>query len=114
MTDGQVLRIEPGAAERIAKAFHTHADNLEAVAHRLRSAGHSTGFAGFPSAIELDAGFRNKARLAITHLEQQVKMVRGHAESIRAAGAAYSDTDTSGAASIHASANAIDTHALPR
>lgn len=97
MSNG-VLRIEPGAAERIARAFDTHADNLTEVANRLRNYGQITGFAGFPSAVELDAGFANKARLAVANLERQVEVARRYATSIRAAGVAYREVDDAGLA----------------
>ena len=100
MPDGKELRIEPGAAERIARAFDTHADNLAQVADRLRNAAYSTGFAGFPSAEELNAGFRNKADLAIAHLQWQAKMTRDYAAMIRAAEADYHATDTAQSAAI--------------
>lgn len=91
--DDETLRIEPGAAERIARAFEKHADNLIRIAEKLRNASHSTGFAGFPSAVELDAGFRNKALRAVAHLQGQATMARGYAADIRAAGATYAETE---------------------
>lgn len=100
MADGDVLRIEPGAAERIARAFDTHAENLDAIAARLRNEGFSTGFAGFPSAQELDTGFRNKCRLAIEHLHRQAETARRHASAVRVAGANYASADMVNASSI--------------
>lgn len=94
------LRIEPGAAERIAGAFETHADNLEDIAGRLRNDTYSTGFAGLPSAQELDAGFRNKQRLAVAHLLQQAETSRRHAATIRAAGGHYAATETANDAAL--------------
>ena len=52
------------------------------------------GFAGFPSAGELHAGFTNKARLAMDHLKEQIDLTRHYAAEIRAAGAAYIETDS--------------------
>lgn len=102
MADDNVLRIEPGAAERIAQAFDTHATNLNDVALRLQNAGFVTGFAGFPSAVELDAGFQNKARLAIAHLRAQADIAREHAATLRAAGATYSKADSASSVWIQA------------
>lgn len=107
MPDGTQMRIEPGAAERIAQAFETHADNLARVSQNLRHATYSTGFAGFPSAVELDAGFTNKARLAIAHLKEQIDLTRAHAAEIRTAGAAYIETDSVNAATISSAGNAV-------
>lgn len=107
MPDGEQLRIEPGAAERIARAFDTHADNLGDVLLTLDHAGYSTGFAGFPSAIELDAGFKNKTRLAIAHLKEQIDLTRRYAAEIRAAGAAYTETESVNSAAISSAAGAV-------
>ncbi|WP_066913614.1 hypothetical protein [Millisia brevis] len=107
MPDGTQMRIEPGAAERIAQAFDRHADNLAAVSRRLERAGHSTGFAGFPSADELHAGFTNKARLAIGHLQEQIDLTRRHAAEIRAAGAAYIETDSTNSTMIGEAGSAV-------
>lgn len=108
MPDREQLRIEPGAAERIAQAFETHADNLAQVSQKLERAGHSTGFAGFPSANELDAGFTNKARLAVAHLNQQIDLSRGYAAEIRAAGAAYAETESVNAAAIDSAGTPVN------
>lgn len=107
MPEGDILRIEPGAAERIARAFDSHADNLALVAERLKNAGHLTGFAGFPSAVELDEGFTRKARAAVAHLQSQIETARQAADRLRAAGAAYSETDTTNSRSIHTTGEAI-------
>ncbi|WP_066912869.1 type VII secretion target [Millisia brevis] len=114
MPDGETLRIEPGAAERIARAFDTHAKNLAQVADRLRNAGYSTGFAGFPSAMELDEGFKNKADLAIAHLQSQAKVSREYAAKLRAAGAAYTETDTTNSTTIHAAGDEVTPESGPR
>ena len=106
MPDEAVLRIEPGAANRIAQAFDQHAENLVRVARRLRRGANFTGFAGFPSAVELDAGFKNKALLAIANLESQADAARTYAVTLRAAGASYDDTDTAGAHALRAAAAA--------
>lgn len=100
MADGDVLRIEPGAAERIARAFDTHAKNLAEIALKLRNQAYSTGFAGFPSAVELDAGFLGKRDQAVAHLQDQVEMTLGMAASVRAAGIAYAASDAGAEASI--------------
>ncbi|WP_066902800.1 hypothetical protein [Millisia brevis] len=102
MPDGDVLRIEPGAAERIAAAFDRHADALAAAAQRLRDHSYGTGFAGFPSAVELDAGFEDKRLQAVDHLDQQEAVAREYAAKIRAAGANYLESDTGGAEGIRA------------
>lgn len=94
------LRIEPGAAERIAQAFDKHADNLAAIAERIRNFSYSTGFAGFPSAVELDAGFKNKAAAAVEHLREEVETSRRYAATLRAAGTAYAESDNSASASL--------------
>lgn len=107
MPDGTPLRIEPGAAERIARAFETHADNLAHASLQLEHATHSTGFAGFPSANELDAGFRNKAHLAIAHLKEQIALTHRYAADIRAAGAAYLDTESVNSAAIGGAGAAV-------
>lgn len=107
MPEGDILRIEPGAAERIAQAFDKHAENLADVAFRLRNARYSTGFAGFPSAVELDDGFKNKAASAISHLQVQIDAARTCAAQLRAAGAAYAETDTIGSTAIHASGDSV-------
>lgn len=104
MVDGEILRIEPGAAERIARAFEVHADNLLEVSNKLRRSGFSTGFAGFPSAVELDIGFSEKRNQAISHLLQQVETARVMAATIRAAGAAYRGADTEAGRAIHSAA----------
>lgn len=102
MATGENLRIEPGAAERIAKAFDQHAENLRLIAMKLRSSMRSTGFDGFPSAVELDAGFLRKRDLAVDHLYEQIETAGNMAASIRAAGARYADSDSAGAARIQA------------
>ncbi len=107
MPDGTHLRIEPGAAERIAQAFETHADNLAGVAENLKRVTYSTGFAGFPSADELNIGFRDKAHRAIAHLQEQVDLTRGYAADIRAAGAAYVETESMNTATIDAAGTAV-------
>lgn len=107
MGDGDVLRIEPGAAERIARALDLHAENLATVAQRLRSHAHSTGFAGFPSAVELHVGFTDKGKRAVEHLLHQIDVTRNAAASIRAAGDAYVNTDATGATAISASDDSI-------
>lgn len=114
MPEGDILRIEPGAAERIARAFDTHADNLAHTAARLKHAGRSTGFAGFPSAVELDSGFTKKARLAITHLESQIEMTRGYAAELRAAGAAYIEAEATNTAALRQSGNDTTAEATGR
>ena len=108
MPDGTQMRIEPGAAERIAQAFETHADNLASAAQKLEHATYSTGFAGFPSANELDIGFKEKAHRAIAHLQEQVDLTRGYAADIRAAGAAYVETESINIATIDAAGTPID------
>lgn len=100
MPDGTQMRIEPGAADRIAQAFDRHADNLAEASRNLERATYSTGFAGFPSAGELHAGFTKKARLAIDHLKEQIDLTRRYAAEIRAAGAAYIETDSTNSAMI--------------
>lgn len=102
MPDGDVLRIEPGAAERIAAAFDRHADVLAATGDALRRHEFATGFAGFPSAIELDAGFQGKRHQAIAHLQQQEQTTREYADSIRIAGANYREADSNAGRSIDA------------
>lgn len=102
MGDGDALRIEPGAAERIARALDLHAENLATAMHSLRNRGHVTGFAGFPSAMELNAGFADKARLAVEHLQQQIIVANDAAATIRRAGAAYDRVEDMNSASIHA------------
>ena len=114
MPDGTQMRIEPGAAERIAQAFETHAENLSAVSLKLKRATYSTGFAGFPSADELDVGFTNKARLAIEHLKEQIDLTRRCAAEIRTAGAAYIETESVNAAVIEAAGTAVSPDTLPR
>ncbi|WP_066903324.1 hypothetical protein [Millisia brevis] len=108
MGDGDVLRIEPGAAERIARALDLHAENLATALRSLRNRGHVTGFAGFPSAMELDAGFADKARLAVEHLQQQIIVANDAAATIRRAGAAYNHVEDVNSANIHAAGAAPD------
>lgn len=99
------LRIEPGAAERIATAFSTYADGLEAATHRLRDMGFSTGLAGFPSAEELNVGFLRKRNQAIEHLTRLADDSRQHAESVRAAGRAYVETENVATTTIQSAAD---------
>lgn len=100
MTGGEILRIEPGAAERVARAFDTHAHNLEEVLEKLRAGSYTTGFAGFPSAVELDAGFVSKRNMAVDHLRAQIDATRSCAATIRAAGHAYVAADATGLTAI--------------
>lgn len=113
MPDGTQMRIEPGAAERIAQAFETHAENLAVVGENLERATYSTGFAGFPSAEELNIGFTNKARQAITHLHEQIDLTRRYAAEIRAAGAAYIETESVNAAGIGVAGTAVGPDTVP-
>ena len=108
MPDDNRMRIEPGAAERIARAFETHADNLTQVSLRLEHVGHSTGFAGFPSANELDIGFKNKARQAVANLREQIDLTRQYAAEIRAAGAAYVEAESVNAIATGTAGTALD------
>lgn len=99
MTDSE-LRIESGAAERIATAFDDYADGLAGAAERLRESIYATGLAGFPSATELDAGFLRKRDHAVIHLMELAANARGVAVSVRAAGRAYERAENSSAAAI--------------
>lgn len=114
MATGENLRIEPGAAERIAKAFDQHAENLRLIAMKLRNQAYATGFAGFPSAEELNIGFLKKRDLAVDHLYQQIEVATRMAASIRAAGARYRQTDATGAATIRDSSVPVDDGPQPR
>lgn len=107
MSPEGTLRIEPGAAERMEKAFDRHAENLRAVVFKLRNYTYTTGFAGFPSATEHDAGFRRKRDQAIDHLNQQIEETKNAADAIRAAGVAYNESGAGASITIRSAADGM-------
>ncbi|WP_433601587.1 hypothetical protein ACQPXH_07600 [Nocardia sp. CA-135953] len=102
--DGQLwidgVLVAEGAHEQCAERYEQLADEVDAQIAVLGGATSLPGFGGFDSGSALRRGFEDKADGAITRLRAYADAARALAQTFRAAGAAYTQSDTDLAAAV--------------
>ncbi len=102
--DGQLwidgVLVAEGTHEQCAKRYAQLADEVEAQIAVLNGATSLPGFGGFDSGAALRYGFEDKADGAITRLRAYADAARALAQTLRAAGTAYTQADSDLAAAV--------------
>jgi uncharacterized protein YukE len=92
--------VTEGVHERCARRYETLAEQVEAQMKVLHAATAMPGFGGFESGGSLQRGFEGKAADALEHLRQYADAARQLAQTLRTAGAAYTQHDADIAAAL--------------
>ncbi|WP_245717967.1 hypothetical protein [Nocardia miyunensis] len=92
--------VTEGVHERCARRYETLAEQVEQQMTVLHAATALPGFGGFESGGSLQRGFEGKATDALEHLRQYADAARQLAQTLRIAGAAYTQHDADIAAAI--------------
>ncbi|WP_068278175.1 type VII secretion target [Aldersonia kunmingensis] len=97
------LRVDHGAAERVAQHLDVLAESVKRQAAEMGRAGSThSGFGTFDSGAQLHDGFEAKMLAAVNQLDAYATVVTNMSAAVRQAGTAYSDQD-------HANQGAINT-----
>lgn len=92
--------VTDGIHERCARRYEALADQVEEQMRLLRAAASMPGFGGFESGASLRRGFETKATDALERLREYAGAARQLAQTLRQAGAAYTQHDADIAAAL--------------
>lgn len=96
------VQFDPAAARRCAEMYDHQADRLLYLQQRLEAAGELTGFGGFVSAQQLQAGFGHKARDAAALLSQYIEAAYRMKEAFLLSAGLFEEADAANAAALRA------------
>ncbi|AHH20700.1 hypothetical protein [Nocardia nova] len=99
---GGTVTFDPAAARGCAAIYQQQADRLRELQQRLDSVSDLTGFGGFFSAQQLQAGFGRKARDAAELLDQYIAAAYRMKEAFLISAGLYEEADSAHAAALRA------------
>lgn len=94
------MSFDPDAARRCAAVYEQQAERLLQMRGRLEAAGEVTGFGGFVSAQQLQAGFAHKARDAAELLDHYIEAAYRMKEAFLLSAGLYDEADAAAAAAL--------------
>ncbi|QIS10220.1 hypothetical protein [Nocardia arthritidis] len=96
------VQFDPAAARRCAQMYDNQAEQLHYLRQRLESVSDLTGFGGFVSAQQLQAGFGHKARDAAALLDRYIEAAYRMKEAFLLSAGLYEEADAANAAALRA------------
>ncbi|WP_225727022.1 MULTISPECIES: hypothetical protein [unclassified Nocardia] len=96
------VQFDPAAARRCAQMYENQAEQLHYLRQRLESVSDLTGFGGFVSAQQLQAGFGHKARDAAALLDRYIEAAYRMKEAFLLSAGLYEEADAANAAALRA------------
>ncbi|MFF0495840.1 hypothetical protein ACFYU5_05510 [Nocardia aobensis] len=99
---GGTVTFDPAAARGCAEIYQQQADRLRELQQRLDSVAQLSGFGGFFSAQQLQAGFGRKARDAAELLDQYIAAAYRMKEAFLTSAGLYEEADSAHAAALRA------------
>ncbi|MBO0853445.1 MAG: hypothetical protein J2P18_06725 [Nocardia sp.] len=103
----RTVTFDPAAARACAQTYQQQADRLRDLQQRLVDAAHLTGFGGFFSAEQLQAGFGRKARDAAQLLDQYIASAYRMKEAFLISAGLYEEADSANAAALRATSTQV-------
>lgn len=104
------VKIVAGSAEKCAQHCDELAASLDREAASLQAATNVSGFGGFTSGTDLEAGFSGKVNAAVSAVMSHAKSARAMAENFRAAGKNFENQDLTTAGNVRSVDEVLGLH----